>query len=484
MKGNEITGELVYLPIDELYPHPDNPRKELGDLTELAESIKIKGVMQNLTVVKGHYISHDEWVDLSREYEKNPTEELRQKVNSRKSEDGYTIIIGHRRHAGSKLVGLEKLPCIITEMSPQEQYHTMLMENMQRVDLTPMEQAHGFQIMFDDWGYDEKKISETTGFSETTVRHRLNMAKLNTKAVETYEKVNGFQLSLSDFYALEKVPTVKERNEILNSANSSRDIQNRAAQAETKARRDKASQKIIKLLKKAHSDIEPFPEKASRWDGTWENLKSISLDEDVPDKLIIDKAKNDDMLYYYRYFSEIEIYRKKPKQEKVETAYDKERKECAKRKKQLDAILKKMAVRRRDFVLAVLEGKVDAIDKKDVEAVKDKIWDVLLLNDTFISDNKIIECIIGKSSYDVSPEERDAAEKKAYNLSVLHQMLAVMCSELKNVNIIEWDGNYSKTNAEKLKLGYAVLELYGWTFEEDEERVLDGTHELYTKKKE
>ena len=55
-----MTTNLVYLPIDCLYPHPDNPRKELGDLTELADSIKAKGVLQNLTVVKGHAQTQDE----------------------------------------------------------------------------------------------------------------------------------------------------------------------------------------------------------------------------------------------------------------------------------------------------------------------------------------------------------------------------------------------------------------------------------------
>lgn len=61
-----IKGELVYIPIEKLFPHPDNPRKELGDLTELADSIKAKGIMQNLTVVP-------------------------------KDDDTYTVVIGHSK---------------------------------------------------------------------------------------------------------------------------------------------------------------------------------------------------------------------------------------------------------------------------------------------------------------------------------------------------------------------------------------------------
>ena len=69
--------------INELFPHPNNPRKDLGDLTELSASIKENGVMQNLTVVR------------------NST-----------ALDAYTVVIGHRRLAAAKLAGLETLPAI------------------------------------------------------------------------------------------------------------------------------------------------------------------------------------------------------------------------------------------------------------------------------------------------------------------------------------------------------------------------------------
>lgn len=52
--------DITYIPIRQLYPHPDNPRKELGDLTELAASIKENGVYQNLTVIPGHYLGKQE----------------------------------------------------------------------------------------------------------------------------------------------------------------------------------------------------------------------------------------------------------------------------------------------------------------------------------------------------------------------------------------------------------------------------------------
>ena len=150
---NEIKGEMIYIPIEELYPHPDNPRKDVGDVAELAESIKSKGVMQNLTVVKGrHYV-----MDGESRYD---------------SAEGYTVIIGHRRMAASKLAGLTELPCVVVQMDYKDQIATMLLENMQRSDLTMYEQAQGFQMMI-DLGETQTKIAERTGFSQTTVSKRL-----------------------------------------------------------------------------------------------------------------------------------------------------------------------------------------------------------------------------------------------------------------------------------------------------------------------
>ena len=93
--------ELQYIEVSKIFPHPDNPRKNLGDLQELTDSIKANGVLQNLTVIP-------------------------------QSNGQYTVIIGHRRLAASKKAGLSEVPCVVTEMTPQEQVRTMLIENIQR----------------------------------------------------------------------------------------------------------------------------------------------------------------------------------------------------------------------------------------------------------------------------------------------------------------------------------------------------------------
>lgn len=88
---------IVFIEAEQIYQHPDNPRKDLGDLSELSESIKKKGIMQNLTVIPGHWDDKKEW-----------------------HEDGYTLIIGHRRFAAGKLAEaaeqVKELYCILSEM--------------------------------------------------------------------------------------------------------------------------------------------------------------------------------------------------------------------------------------------------------------------------------------------------------------------------------------------------------------------------------
>lgn len=200
--------KLVYIPIEKLFPHPDNPRKDLGDLTELAESIRAGGVRQNLTVVS-HAISTNEYTRL---LDVKESAYKRHMVNHA-FDGGYTIIIGHRRAEAAKLAGLTELPCVVTEMTYEEQVATMLLENMQRSDLTTYEQAQGFRQLSMDFGMSVDAIAKKTGFSSSTVRNRLKMCNLNQ---ETLRKVSAErQISLTDLDKLYEIKDPKVRDKVL-----------------------------------------------------------------------------------------------------------------------------------------------------------------------------------------------------------------------------------------------------------------------------
>lgn len=121
---------------------------------------------------------------------------------------GYKVIIGHRRLAAAKAAGLEKVPCVVADMTPKEQLQTMLLENMQRSDLTVYEQAQGFQLML-DMDSTMEEIAEKSGFSQTTVRRWVKMMELDQ---EKLKEVSKRQLSLADFDKLAQIEDIKVRN--------------------------------------------------------------------------------------------------------------------------------------------------------------------------------------------------------------------------------------------------------------------------------
>ena len=246
MNENEKAA-IVYIPGNKLFPHPDNPRKDLGDLDELTESIKAKGILQNLTIIQGHRVTSEEWSELAREYHDNPSEELRNKMNSIHSgefvDDGYTIVIGHRRWAAGTKAGLTEFPCVISQMTEAEQIQTMLLENMQRSDLSIVEQAFGFQMML-DLGDSVADISEKTGFSESTVRRRVKLLELDHEKLKSIESA---QFSLDDLDKLNKIESIETRNELLTDLGTN-NFNFKYTNALNKQKRDKLNKEAVEYL--------------------------------------------------------------------------------------------------------------------------------------------------------------------------------------------------------------------------------------------
>jgi len=187
---------LTYIETSKIDPHPDNPRKDLGDLTELADSIKANGILQNLTVVP--------WF----------SEITRAPADDGGMDGHYVAVIGHRRLAAAKLAGLREVPCIVSDMGPRDQVATMLLENMQRNDLTIYEQAGGFQMML-NFGESINTIAEKTGFSETTVRKRVKLLDLDEKKFKASVERG---VTLQDYAELNKIEDINVRNKVLETA--------------------------------------------------------------------------------------------------------------------------------------------------------------------------------------------------------------------------------------------------------------------------
>ena len=133
------------IPIEKVRPNPDQPRKNIGDVRELCDSIREKGVLEPLLV---RYIPR---------------------------EDTYYIISGERRYHAAKAAGLHELPCIEKIADDAETLELALIENLQRKDLTPFEEADGLQRLADQFDYTHDDIAKKIGRARSSVTETLTL---------------------------------------------------------------------------------------------------------------------------------------------------------------------------------------------------------------------------------------------------------------------------------------------------------------------
>ena len=133
--------------IESIYPNPEQPRTEFGDLTELTESIREKGVLEPLLV--------------------KPTDDGR-----------FMIIAGERRWRSSKLAGLTEVPCIEMDLDEQGVAEIALIENLQRKDLNIWEEADGLAALASKFGYTQEEIAKKISKSRSTVTELMTVAGL------------------------------------------------------------------------------------------------------------------------------------------------------------------------------------------------------------------------------------------------------------------------------------------------------------------
>lgn len=145
-RTNRPIGKI--LPIDKIEPNPEQPRTEIGDLSELVNSIKQNGVLEPL-LVKPNRVTGN-----------------------------WMIIAGERRWRASNLAGLREVPCIELDLDEKSIAEIALIENLQRKDLTIWEEADGLKSLKDKFGYTQEEIAKKISKSRTTVTESLTIAGL------------------------------------------------------------------------------------------------------------------------------------------------------------------------------------------------------------------------------------------------------------------------------------------------------------------
>lgn len=142
--SGEAIGRVI--PVEEIAPNPDQPRQNLGDLSELIASIREKGVLEPLLV---------------------------RKVGGR-----FQIIAGERRYRAAMEAGLDEVPCIVRETSDAEMMELALIENLQRKDLTPFEEADGLKALARNYSYTHEMMAQRLGKSRSSITEVLSLTDM------------------------------------------------------------------------------------------------------------------------------------------------------------------------------------------------------------------------------------------------------------------------------------------------------------------
>ena len=151
--GHDPVGRMI--PLAAITPNPEQPRTAMGNLDELVDSISDKGVLEPI-LVRG--LAEDEAAPRGVE---------------------YLIISGERRYQAARRLGLSEVPAIVMDVTQDEALEIALVENLQRKDLTPFEEADGYRALREVHGYTHDQVARAVGKSRPSVTEALGLLKLS-----------------------------------------------------------------------------------------------------------------------------------------------------------------------------------------------------------------------------------------------------------------------------------------------------------------
>ena len=447
--------EIVMIPVEQLRHHPKNPRLDLGDLTELTESIKSQGILQNLTVV--------------------PDED-----------GGYLVLIGNRRMEAAKLAGLDALPCAVVEMDETDQIATMLTENMHREDLTLYEQAQGMQMMM-DLGLNEGQISDMTGFSRTTVKRRLKMAELDKETL----KEKCAQLTIEDMDQLNKIEDIEKRNELLKEAGGG-SFKWKVDNAITEQKRMKTYQQVRGILLQAGC-IEKSTSGVTDFWNKYEYLPystRITLDAYTAGQNIL--PEDERQLYFYMEYGAVRFWAEKRKEEEEEDEEPDEEEtaeEKAKEKEAQDAWtrLKEIEQHAKESRAEFLEA-LTIKQKDNRKALEWMMIGLVISNNAEMAITRLMPDLDEEQVKELPEGHTEAdlglkwvREQIETNPQLYAQAMDGLFFDGEDCVFVRWRKSEKPKYCRNLSLltGYEWLEDFGYQVSDDERAYLDGTLDCY-----
>ena len=172
---------ILYIDINDIRPNSAQPRSVFDEekLKELADSIKANGVIQPLIVREG--------------------------------KTGYELVAGERRWRASRIAGLRSIPCIVRDFDDRQNAIVAIIENMQREDLNPIEEAKGLKSMTEKYGFTQEQVSASLGRSRTYIANSIRLLKLPP---DIQEYVSSGQMSAAHGRTIINIPDQKKQKEI------------------------------------------------------------------------------------------------------------------------------------------------------------------------------------------------------------------------------------------------------------------------------
>lgn len=172
---------VLYIDINDIKPNSAQPRIHFDEekLNELAGSIKTNGVIQPLIVREGA--------------------------------NGYELVAGERRWRASRIAGLKTVPCIVRDFDDRQNAIVAIIENMQREDLNPIEEARGLKSMTEKYGFTQEQVSASLGRSRTYIANSIRLLKL---PAEIQEYVSSGRMSAAHGRTIINIPDKAKQKEI------------------------------------------------------------------------------------------------------------------------------------------------------------------------------------------------------------------------------------------------------------------------------
>lgn len=237
---SEDNNGSVTLKISEIEPNRSQPRKEFDEkaLSELAESISKHGLLQPLLVRP---------LPLG----------------------GYQIVAGERRYRACRMAGITEVPVIIRELGDTETMEIALIENLQREDLTPIEEALGYQVLIDEHGFSQEEVAQSVGKSRPAIANSLRLLKLPQSILDL---VSDGKISAGHARALLTLEDEKLMQEL----------------AEEIIKKDLSVRQVEKICKqKPKPEKEEVPEKKP----SFYSMVELALNESLGRKIKVSKNK-------------------------------------------------------------------------------------------------------------------------------------------------------------------------------------------------